>query len=288
MNWMLISVGVIFLIGILVGLWKGAIKITVSLMTTALVMALVFFITPYVTGAVSSFTPIESLIEDQLVKSTTSMTTELLNGKLTGGAMDEDAIRNALRAAGVSEEDLNALGITIQDIAEGNVSSDELAQHGISSSVLMGAARNDQQTSTQIDLGTLSRDTQIAAINNADIPDVFKSLLLVNNNETIYQKLGAEDFISYIAKYLTKLIINVIAFLITFIVVTIIVRSIVLALDIISNLPVLGLLNRAAGGILGVVGAAIIVWTVFVAITLIQKKFFDSRHVGAQNDTNVG
>lgn len=271
MNWILISVGVIFLISMIVGLCKGAIKIVVSLMTTVLTLALVYFVTPYVTNAVYTMTPIEGMIEKQIEQSTTSAITLLLSGTTEEGELAEESVRKVLKAAGVTEEELNALGITIQDIVEGKVTGEELAEYGISRNLLNGAlaAAEASQTKEPLNLEEIPRDAQIAAINNSDMPDVFKTLLLTNNNETIYQKLGAEDFVSYISKYLTKLIINIVCFLFTFIIATILVRAIVLALDIISNLPVLGFVNRLAGGVLGTVGALIVVWVLFTIITLL-------------------
>ena len=52
MNWLLITVGAIFLISIIVGICKGAIKIAVSLATTIVTLLLVFFATPYVARCV--------------------------------------------------------------------------------------------------------------------------------------------------------------------------------------------------------------------------------------------
>ena len=52
MNWVLLTIGAIFLISIIVGVYRGAIKITVSLVTTFLTLALVFFVTPYVAGLI--------------------------------------------------------------------------------------------------------------------------------------------------------------------------------------------------------------------------------------------
>ena len=271
MNWVLISVGVIFLISIIVGLWKGAIKIVVSLMTTMLTLALVYFVTPYVTNAVYTMTPIEGIIEKQIEQSTTKAITMLLSGVTEESELAEESVRKVLRAAGVTEEELNGFGITVQDIVEGKVTGEELAEYGISRELLNGAwaAVESSQMTEPLNLEEIPRDAQIAAINNSDIPDVFKTLLLTNNNETIYQKLGAEDFVSYISKYLTKLIINIVCFLFTFIIATILVRAIVLALDIISNLPVLGFMNRLAGGVLGTIGALIVVWVLFTVITLL-------------------
>ena len=96
---------------------------------------------------------------------------------------------------------------------------------------------------------------QIAAIEGADIPDVFKALLLNNNNEETYSDLGAESFAQYVAAYATKLVLNILAFILTFVVVTVVLRAIIFALDIVANLPVIGFFNRLGGAVLGAVGA---------------------------------
>ena len=46
----------------------------------------------------------------------------------------------------------------------------------------------------------IPRQAQIAAIEGADIPDVFKNLLLDNNNSEVYAKLGVTSFAEYISK----------------------------------------------------------------------------------------
>ncbi len=287
MNWMLISVAMIFLVSIIIGLWKGAIKITVSLLTTVLVMALVFFITPYVTGFISKATPVESIIENQITESTMKMAAAFAQGDEEDAQMNASAVGMALKAAGVSEKDLEEMGFTIQDIIDGKVTSDDLAANGISRNVLSGALMKDMQAVDESQLNELPRDVQISAINSSELPAVFKNLLLENNNDEIYQKLGAEGFVSYVSKYLSKLIVNVVAFLFTFIIVTIIVRAIVLALDIISNLPVLGLVNRLAGGVLGVGGALIIVWILFVIITLLYSTNIGSELLTMIQDSAI-
>lgn len=120
----------------------------------------------------------------------------------------------------------------------------------------------------------IPRDLQISAIEGADLPDLFKSLLTENNNSEMYTRLGATTFAEYVGDFLAKLILNILAFLGTFILITIIIRAIVFALDIVSNLPVLGVLNRLAGGVIGLSGALIIVWTAFVVITLLYVTSF--------------
>ena len=271
MNWILIGVGVILLIGMIVGLCRGAIKITVSLMTTILTLALVYFVTPYVTNAVATMTPVEGIIEKQIEQSSVRAITLLLSGVTEEEELAEESVRRVLNAAGVTEEELNGMGISIQDIVDGKVTGEELADYGISRDLLNGAMAEAEAAAMkeELDLTAIPRDAQIAAIKDSDMPEVFKDLLLTNNNEAIYQKLGAENFISYISKYLTKLIINIVCFLLTFIIATILVRAIVLALDIVSNLPVLGLMNRLAGGVLGIAGSLIVIWVIFTIITLL-------------------
>ena len=46
-------------------------------------------------------------------------------------------------------------------------------------------------------------------------------------------------------------------------------RAIIFALDIVAEIPVLGLINRLAGGVIGFAGALIIVWLLFVVVTLL-------------------
>jgi hypothetical protein len=65
------------------------------------------------------------------------------------------------------------------------------------------------------------------------------------------------------------------------------VRAIVLALDIISNLPVLGLVNRLAGGVLGIGGALIIVWILFVIITLLYSTNIGSELLTMIQDSAI-
>ena len=85
----------------------------------------------------------------------------------------------------------------------------------------------------------------------------------------MYKKLGVTTFAQYVGAYLARMIINVVAFLITFIIVTLILRAIIFALDIVTELPVLGCLNRIAGAGLGIAIALVIVWVAFIILTLL-------------------
>jgi len=271
MNWLLITVGAIFLISIIVG--KGAIKIAVSLATTIVTLFLVFFATPYVAKAIAKYTPLDDLIKSQVVSTMANVATSQVTGE--SGGLSESSVRKVLEAAGVTEDMLSQYGISIEDIVNGSISSEDLAKYGISSNVLDGLS-DDKKGSIEdaINEAEIPRDVQVAAIEKADLPDVFKNLLSVNNNSEIYKELGVDTFAQYVGSYLARLIINIVAFLCTFVLITIVLRAIVFALDIVSNLPVLGFINRLAGGAIGVIGALVIVWTVFVVITLLYTTSF--------------
>lgn len=120
-----------------------------------------------------------------------------------------------------------------------------------------------------------SKEEQITLIENSKLPEMFRELLLENNNNEIYASLGVTTFTDYVGSYLAKLLANIIGFLLTFLVATIIIRTILYMLGIISDLPVIGGVNRLAGGALGLGTGLVIVWILFIVITLMY-------------DTNLG
>lgn len=275
MDWIVIVTGAIFLISVFAGIRKGAVKIAVSLAATVLTFVLVFFLTPYVADAIASLTPLDDMIESQAVSTIGNMIPggEEEDGGSGSVRFTEEQVRGVMKAAGITEEQLEAAGISVEDIVEGRISKEDLSRYGISGSLLDGEAGREKAEDI-VENADIPREVQTAAIENADIPDFLKSLLLSNNNSEIYEKLGAHTFAEYLAKYLTKLIIHILAFILTFLVVTIVLRAIIFALDIVANLPVVGFINRAAGGALGGVGALIIIWILFAVITLLYVTEF--------------
>lgn len=270
MNWLSMLIGAVFLICMIVGFMRGAIKIIVSLAATIVTLVLVYFATPFVSDAIARYTPLDDMIKSQVVQTMANAASAQLGGEEEGGSLDAASVRRVLEAAGISEDMLAQYGISIDDIVNGNISSADLAKFGISGDVLNGLQGEDGASMEDIITSAeIPRDVQTSAIEAADLPDVFKDLLTENNNSEMYQRLGAETFAQYVGNFLSELILNILAFLCTFILITIVIRAIVFALDIVSNLPVLGILNRLAGAVIGTAGALVIVWTVFVVITLL-------------------
>ena len=274
MDFVVLGIGLIFLICVIVGIYKGAIKIAVSLVTTLLTLVIVFFATPFVADLIESKTPVDSMIKDQVMKTMASVASEQLAGAQEDG-IDAEDVRKALEAAGVSEEKLQEYGISIDDIVNGEISSEQLAEYGISKNVLAGlGTEGSTGIEEALENADIPKDLQIKAIEMAELPEVFKSLLSDNNNDVIYEKLGVKTFAEYVGEFLSKLIIHIVAFLCTFLLVTIGLRAIIFALDIVSELPVLGFFNRLAGGVVGAAGGLIIIWLFFVVITLLYVTAF--------------
>lgn len=280
MNWLEISVGVIFLICMLVGLMRGAVRIIVSLLATIVTVVVVFFATPYLTQAIEKYTPVDDMIKEKVAGAMADAATSIISGddekdvdgdsSQSNSGLTEEAVKKVLKAAGIDESALKKLGISVADIVNGKISSSDLAKYGISENVLDGLKNGDNSGIEKvIENAEIPKELQETAIKSADIPGIFKTMLLKNNTETMYKKLGVTTFAQYVGAYLARMIINVVAFLITFIIVTLILRAIIFALDIVTELPVLGCLNRIAGAGLGIAIALVIVWVAFIILTLL-------------------
>ncbi len=267
MDWVLLTIAAIFLISILVGIYRGALRIAVSLVTTVLTLLLVFFATPYVSDVIEKKTPVDDMVQEYIVK---SVTQKVMPSESAPNSLNEENVKRVLKAAGVSEETLEEHGITVEDIVNGTISDKELAQYGISSRLLTGLRNGaGDVVAEEVKQADVPEELQDEVIEEAGLPAVFEELLQKNNKDSVYQTLGVETFIQYAATYLAKLVVHILAFLGTFIFVSIIIRAIVFALNIVTELPGVGIINRLGGGALGAMGALVIVWILFIIVTLL-------------------
>lgn len=272
MDWVLITVGAIFLICVIIGICRGALRIAVSLATTLVTLLVVFFASPHVADLIVKYTPVDEMIENKVSSAMVSAASDYLAAgaeDIVDGNLTREDVEKALKAAGISEEQMETYGITVDDIVEGNVSSEQLSQFGLADALPedAGEEAGDERESL-LDGMEIPRDLQQEAISAADLPKIFKDLLSVNNNDEIYEELGVETFAQYVGSFLSRLIINIVSFLGVFLLITIILRAIIFALDIVEDLPVLGFINRLAGGAVGFACALIIVWILFIVVTL--------------------
>lgn len=234
-NWLLIIVATIFIVCIVVGYVRGFLKLGISLLSTVITLVIVLFLSPFVADALSEYTPVDDYIETRIVEAfIPDITEEQLAQYDVNGTPLEELSQEQLQ--NLNELDWDMLGITVDDIL--NV------------------------------IGEIPQDVQIGQIENAPLPRFIKDQILENNNSAIYGELGVQDFPHYVAAYMARLVLHLISFLVTFLLAIIIVKALMVAVNIIGELPVLGLINRIAGGALGLVLAIVIVWIGFLVMTL--------------------
>ena len=133
----------------------------------------------------------------------------------------------------------------------------------------------------------MDRSEQIKFIEDLPIPDFLKEQMETFNNSTGYQKLGATDFGSYVISYIANLILNILAFLVTLLVSWIIIRLIFGALSVFASLPIIGGVNRLLGLVAGFVQGILIVWVLFLIISVFASTPAGKTLMDEINNTPV-
>lgn len=246
-NWLLVCVGCLFLIFMIIGFIRGAIKIVVSLAATVVTLIIVVIATPYVSDVMYRVLPVKDIVQGECRSLLMDQAKEGISSSLT---------QRVAELTGISMEQLEQAGISLENF--------NWEDYGVS----------DQQIESVLGELELPREIQIQAIEQAGLPEYLTEKLLENNNSEVYEQLGVKGFVDYIGAYLAKIIVDILAFLLTFLVVTILVRTIMYAMNIIGDLPVVHGLNQIAGALLGMGTALVIVWVVFMIITLAYRTGF--------------
>lgn len=92
---------------------------------------------------------------------------------------------------------------------------------------------------------------------------------------------------SYISSHVTDIVINALAFVLTFIVIFIALWVLSIALNIISKLPILNQINKITGLLVGSLQGLLIVWILFVLLTVISGLEFGQNAIEQINDSKI-
>lgn len=92
---------------------------------------------------------------------------------------------------------------------------------------------------------------------------------------------------SYISSHVTDIVINALAFVLTFIVIFIALWVLSIALNIISKLPIINQINKIAGLLVGSLQGLLIVWILFVLLTVISGLEFGQNAIEQINDSKI-
>ena len=110
---------------------------------------------------------------------------------------------------------------------------------------------------------------QVLMIENMELPENIKEMLLENNNTESYDILKVSGFHDYVGAYLANLIINALAYLLSFVIVWTAIRALLLAMDVVTKLPILHGINKLLGGALGMVYGVVLIWIAFLLVTIL-------------------
>ncbi len=115
--------------------------------------------------------------------------------------------------------------------------------------------------------GINSQD-QMSVLDGLPFPEFLVNGLKKNNTAEVYQYLSVNSFVEYVSGYLATIIVNGLSFALTFLLTTLLIRMVTWAMDIISRLPVLNGVNRAAGALLGLLKGIVFVWVALLLVTM--------------------
>ena len=288
------------------GLVMGFVRKISGIVSFVLACVLVSALLPTITSALRT-TPVYTVIQDQcevignnIVRNAVvdTLSSEGTSGVSDGaalvssvtaddgsGRLDRSKIKAELQARGydpsiidaLSDAELESYAQQLIGATAGTLSPAFLLSCG--NTVLLRASAGNSIPSDSADTQSgssllsqftsgMNRSEQIKFIENLPIPDVLKEQMETFNNAAGYVKLGASDFGSYVVNYIANLILNILAFLVTLLVSWIIIRLLLGALSVFTSLPVIGGLDRLLGLAAGIVQGVLIMWVLFLILSL--------------------
>ena len=129
---------------------------------------------------------------------------------------------------------------------------------------------NESRSAGTLLSGNLTRIEQTELIERLPLPEFLRDILLDYNNEEGYERLGVSTFQDYLINFIATGILNVVSFLLAVLVVHLLLWLLISALSILTNLPVIRVVNRAAGLVLGLLQALLLLWLAFLVLSLVS------------------
>lgn len=144
--------------------------------------------------------------------------------------------------------------------------------------MILGAAGWEAPLEEEIQLPSAQR----ISIEQMNLPQSVKDILLENNNSEIYQLLGVDQFTEYVSTCLADMLINTVSTILLFLVISIVIHILIRWLDLISRLPIISGLNHIAGAILGLAQGLLLLWIAGFILSL-----FSATPLGQQLEVQV-
>lgn len=122
-----------------------------------------------------------------------------------------------------------------------------------------------------------SESVQVSLIESLPLPEVFKESLAENNTAENYISMQVQSFEDYVCRQITNVIINAIAFVVTLLLAIVALAILCKTLDLLAKLPLLKQINSVAGLAAGVAEGLLVVWVLFVILTMFAGSAFGSE-----------
>lgn len=121
-------------------------------------------------------------------------------------------------------------------------------------------------------LGTKLDQKQMQKLyNSIQLPSMVKQQITKTQNGELTS--GAVNILSeQLAAAITNMVLHVVVFILLFLIINAILRLIINLLDVVSRLPVINLINRTGGGILGLAEGILILWVVLLIVDLVASS----------------
>lgn len=117
-------------------------------------------------------------------------------------------------------------------------------------------------------LAQIGRIEQMELIETLPLPDYMKEMLQDYNNAEGYKTLAVSTFRDYVTHLIADIILNVAAFIVSVVLVQLVLWLVITVLNILAKIPVIRFVNRMAGLALGLVQALVLIWFLFLILSL--------------------
>lgn len=133
------------------------------------------------------------------------------------------------------------------------------------------------RTVVEAEISKAGEEAQSQVINELPLPALLKSQIEENNTLEGYRLLAVDGFAGYVSEAAARMVMNGLGFVLSYLLANIIIRTLVYVLNIISHLPVLRTVNRAAGLLLGGVRGLVVVWIGLLVLTIFCSTSWGSE-----------
>ena len=288
MNLNILEISVIIITALLciIGCQRGFVKKIASILSLVLSVALVSAALPYITDFLKNSTPVYSYIVENCNKVVTEKISESLLGE--GNSSEGSSVADYYQS--LSRDQVKAL--LVQNGYDSSIvdtwSDEEFESYKKQyiEEYVMGSSSTSDGSSESADPGdSLSRSEQMEIIDQLPFPQKIRDMLQDYNNTEGYEELNATGFLDYIVNFISTAILNIIAYIVCIILVQLVLRLLLAALNILSHLPLVGLVNRLLGLILGLVEALFLIWLFFLILSMASATGWGSALMDMVNDS---